>query len=171
MKNPNIATGALTRRQALAASALGIAGLGSISQVHAQSDTIPDKLLTALHQETEIHAGAEQIYTALLSSKQFAQFSGMAAEISPRAGGAFKMFGGLIMGRNIELVPVKRIVQAWRPGSWPAGVYSVVKFELKPTGSSTTIILDHTGFPEGDFASLSEGWHMHYWEPLKKLFA
>ena len=78
------------------------------------------------------------------------------------------MFGGRIVGRNVELVPDQRIVQAWRPAYWPPGVYTVVKFELKEQGSQTRVNLDHTGFPEGNFASLSSGWKMHYWERLTK---
>jgi hypothetical protein len=46
-----------------------------------------------------------------------------------------------------------------------------VRFELKPHNSETTIVLDHTGFPEGDFAHLEWGWNSHYWEPLRKSFS
>ena len=75
----------------------------------------------------------------------------MPATIDATAGGAFSTFGGLIEGRNIELIPNQRIVQAWRPTHWDPGVYSIVRFELKPKGSETTVVLDHTGFPEGEF--------------------
>ena len=56
---------------------------------------------------------------ALLSSKEFVRrFSGMPAEIDPKVGGAFSMFGGLIVdGVTVELVADKRIVQAWRPAA------------------------------------------------------
>ena len=81
------------------------------------------------------------------------------------------MFKGLIVGRNVELVPSQRIVQAWRPANWEAGVYSLVKFELKAQGADTLIVLDHTGFPEGNFRHLNAGWYSHYWEPLKKFLA
>jgi activator of HSP90 ATPase len=81
------------------------------------------------------------------------------------------MFGGMIVGRNIELVPGQRIVQAWRPTHWPSGIYSIVRFELKAQGSHTTLILDHTGFPEGEFASLKYGWNLKYWNPLQKFLA
>jgi hypothetical protein len=41
------------------------------------------------------------------------------------------MFGGMIIGRNVELVPNQRIVQAWRPtADFPKGPYSLVKIEL-----------------------------------------
>lgn len=67
----------------------------------------------------------------------FAALTGMPAGIDPNPGGAFKTFGGLIVGRNIELLPNQRIVQAWRPTHCNPGVYSIVKFELKPQSSGT----------------------------------
>jgi activator of HSP90 ATPase len=95
----------------------------------------------------------------------------MPAEIDPKAGGAFTTFGGQIEGRTVELVANQRVVQAWRPTHWDPGVYSIVRFELKPQGAGAIVVLDHTGFPEGDFDHLTWGWNAHYWEPLKKFFA
>ena len=130
-----------------------------------------DKLRTNLHQEIVLNASPQHIYLVLLDSKQFSAFTGLPAEIDPKAGGTFSMFGGMIVGRNVELIPSQRIVQAWRPASWDPGVYSIVKFELKGEGSETRVVLDHTGFPEGKFEGLDSGWHERYWEPLKKFLA
>jgi hypothetical protein len=48
-----------------------------------------------------------------LDSKQFTAFSGgRAAEIQSEVGGVFSVFAGHIVGRNLELVPNQRIVQA-----------------------------------------------------------
>jgi activator of HSP90 ATPase len=89
------------------------------------------------------------------------------------------MFGGLIVGRNVELLPNKRIVQAWRPSHWDPGVYSIVRFQLKPQGSGTKVVLDHIGFPQGDYDHLEAGWRAHYsdglakylgWLPLRSAF-
>jgi hypothetical protein len=90
------------------------------------------------------------------------------AEISREAGGAFSLFGGYITGRQIELVPNLRIVQAWRAGGWDPGHYSIAKFELVEQGSGTKIVFDHTGFPIGQAEHLAEGWKGNYWEPLEK---
>jgi activator of HSP90 ATPase len=128
-------------------------------------------LLTYLHQEVDFKAGRQRIYEALVDSKQFSAFTGMPAEIGQEAGGPFSLFGGLIVGRNVELVPRKRIVQAWRPANWVAGIYSLVKFELEEEGGQSRVVLDHTGFPEGSFRHLSFGWYSHYWEPLRKFLA
>jgi len=44
---------------------------------------------------------------------------------TPRLAGLFSMFGGMIVGRNIE--PNQRMVQAWRPRpDFPEGTYSLV---------------------------------------------
>ena len=128
-------------------------------------------LLTYLHQEIDVNATPQRVYEILLSSKQFAAMTGLSADISPEAGGAFTTFGGLIAGRTVELVPNQRIVQAWRPTHWDPGIYSIVKFELTAQAGKTTIVLDHTGFPEGNFRHLDSGWYERYWEPLKKYLA
>jgi activator of HSP90 ATPase len=169
-----------TRRQAIAGVALTFGSLAAtlralaIAQQPAVKEapgTAANQKGTALHQEVDFKASPQRIYEALLDSKQFAAFTGMSAEIDPKAGGAFTTFGGLIVGRNVELIPNQRIVQAWRPTHWDPGVYSLVKFELKPRASETTIILDHTGFPEGNYDSLTAGWKSRYWDPLRKVLA
>ena len=126
---------------------------------------------TSLHQEVEFGAAPARIYAVLLSAKEFAAFTGMPAEIDARAGGGFSMFGGMVVGRNVELVAGQRIVQAWRRATWEPGVYSMVKFELKAKGAGTTVVLDHTGFPKGDYDGLYSGWGERYWDPLHKYLA
>ena len=123
----------------------------------------------SIHQVIRFKASAKRIYEALLDAKQFSQFTGGApAQIDPTAGGPFSCFGGMITGRNIELKPNVRIVQAWRAGNWPDGVYSVVRFELTGEGTATTLTFDHSGFPEEQRENLDGGWHKMYWEPLQK---
>jgi activator of HSP90 ATPase len=180
--NPNPASPAFssTRRQVLRGVALAIGGLAVGSEIVARTQqqgmketpsTGANAKRTSLHKEVVYNASPQRIYDALLDSKQFAAFSGMPAEIDSKAGGAFSLFGGMIVGRIVELVPNQRIVEAWRPTHWDPGYYSIVKFELKLQGPETTLILDHTGFPEGDFDSLDSGWKSHYFEPLKKYLA
>jgi activator of HSP90 ATPase len=130
----------------------------------------------SLRQEVVIKSSPKKIYDTLLDGKRFSEFSGAPAEIDPKSGGAFSCFGGIITGRNIELLPHQRIVQAWRVKMWPEGLYSIVKFEFQPQSSETWLIMDHVGFPEEMRAHLNGeeangGWHRQYWEPLKKYLA
>jgi activator of HSP90 ATPase len=123
-----------------------------------------------IHQEIDFSASPQRVYEALLDAKQFAAFSGMPAEINREVGGAFSLFKGHIVGRNVELVPNQRIVQAWLTADWPEGAYSIVRFELLTQGSGTHLVFDHIGFPEGLRDHLAEGWEGHYWSLLKKYF-
>ena len=123
----------------------------------------------AIHQEEDFSASPKRTYEALLDAKQFRTLTGMDAEMHPEVGGTFKLFGGQIVGRNVELIPDRRIVQAWRPAGWPEGVYSIARFELEAHGTGTRIVFDHTGFPSKSAESLADGWHEHYWAGLRKL--
>jgi activator of HSP90 ATPase len=129
----------------------------------------PLKLIT-IHQQIDFNATPQQLYEALLDAKQFTEFSGRPAEINREVGGAFSLFKGHIIGRNVELVSNQRIVQAWRVVTWPEGAYSIARFELKPQGSGTRLVLDHIGFPEGLHDHLAQGWEENYWSLLKKYF-
>ena len=168
----------ISRRRAVAGAAAGIAlsalrfpGHGQQPAMEQMPSTAANHTRTSLHQQIELSAAPERIFNVLLDSKQFAAFTGMPATIDPNPGGAFNTFGGMIEGRNVEIVPNRRIVQAWRPASWEPGVYSIIHFELKASTGGTTLMLDHTGFPEGDFDHLDAGWYIRYWNPLKKYLA
>ena len=127
---------------------------------------------TSVHHEVVIPASPSRVYEALMDSKQHAEFTGNGeCRISREPGGEFSCHGGDIEGRNIELREGALIVQAWRPKFWDAGVYSVVKYALLDDAGGTKVVLDHTGIPEDQQGHLDQGWHVRYWEPLKKYFA
>ena len=173
-----------TRRQAIVGFAIAFGGLAlGSSEAWAGAEEEISRTAEAIHQEPVFKASPKRVYEALTDAKQFdkvIQLSGVMqsmhlgnapTEISREEGGAFALFGGYITGRHVELVPNQRIVQAWRPGRWAPGVYSIAKFELAEQDSGTKIVFDHTGFPKGEAEALASGWKAHYWEPLGKLLA
>lgn len=122
-----------------------------------------------IHQEVIFKASPRKVYEALIDTKQFTEVTGGApTEIIAEDGGAFSLFGGMINGRNVELIPNVRIVQAWRAGNWTEGTYSLVKFEFKEQGNGTLLNFDHIGFPEDQKEHLAVGWKDNYWVPLEK---
>ncbi len=131
-----------------------------------------------IHQDVYLGVAPDQLYQTLLSSEQFSactnrsfkMFTASSAKIDPREGGAFSLFDGHIIGRIVELVPGKRIVEAWRVVDWPAGVYSIARFDLEPKGAGTQLSFDHIGFPAGLKEHLASGWREHYWEALNTYF-
>lgn len=123
---------------------------------------------TPIHHEVSFRASPARIFEILMDSGEHAAFTANgAAEISREAGGAFSAHGGQIVGRNIEVVPDRRIVQAWRVSNWPDGIYSLVRFELTAEGDGTRLVLDHWGFPDDTRDHLDSGWTARYWEPLR----
>ena len=127
---------------------------------------------TNVHQEVVFEAEPERIYRAYMDSSEHAAFTANGeAIISRDEGGAFSCHGGAILGRQIELVADKRIVQAWRVADWEPGIYSIVRITLVPDEGGTKLVLDHTGLPEGHSEHIASGWHARYWDPLRKYLA
>ena len=160
---------------------LGLAALASPALSAAENEI--SRTAESIHQERIFRAIPKRIYDALTDTRQFAkivELSGAmagtppgttAAEISREPGGAFTIFGGHIIGRQVELVPNHRIVQAWRVVDWKPGDYSIARFELTGQGTETKLIFDHGGFPRGTAQHLASGWEEHYWAPLRKFLA
>jgi uncharacterized protein YndB with AHSA1/START domain len=185
MKGPTVGVQSVvpTRRQAIVCAAIAVGGLAlSPSRVWARAEEEVSHSEEAIHQEPVFKASRKPVYEALTDAKQFNEVtifshemhSGAGAkptEISREVGGAFTLFGGHIVGRQVELVPNERIVQAWRVVDWAPGWYSIAKFELVEQGSGTKIVFDHIGFPKGLAQHLLEGWNAHYWDSLQKYLA
>ena len=94
-----------------------------------------------IHQEAIIDAAPQRVYAVLTDGERFAAATGQPAQLSDQEGATFSFFGGRVEGRQVELVPGERIVQAWRfggnhPETWEAGVYSIVRFTLIPEGEA-----------------------------------
>jgi activator of HSP90 ATPase len=179
---------ATTRRRLIAAAGAAIGGLAFYPlRTSAEEGDGLSRSAEAIHQEPVFEARRQAVYRALTDAKQFDQIvllSGVTqsmgagakpTELRPEPGSAFTLFGGYIVGRQIELVPDTRIVQAWRALSWKPGEYSIVSFYLLDEASKskvgTKIVFDQRGFPAGTGEHLATGWRAHYWEPLAKLLA
>jgi activator of HSP90 ATPase len=171
-----------TRRQVVAGLAVVFGGLvlRPTAALAATEEEI-SRSQEAIHQVTVFKASRERVYQALMDTKQFDQITKLSpemrsginlgdkpTEISREVGGTFTLFGGHIVGRQVELAPHERIVQAWRVIDWDAGVYSIAKFELEEQAAGTKLVFDHTGFPKGGAEHLAAGWKAHYWETLDK---
>lgn len=181
----------ISRRRFAAAVLPAVLAAGQSARAADKDTTAPATEATglshtaaAIHQEIDFDASSARVYETLTSPRQFealtrlsdaaALLSAPGAEptaISPEVGGPFTLFGGYITGRNLQMVPARRLVQAWRARSWEPGAFSVVRFELQTRAHGCRLIFDHRGFPDSQGESLAYGWRVHYWEPLAKLLA
>jgi uncharacterized protein YndB with AHSA1/START domain len=130
----------------------------------------------SIHQEALIDATPLQVYAYLTDGETFAAATGKAARLEARAGSVFSLFDGRIEGRQIELVPGERVVQAWRfgdahPDVWGPGVYSIVRFTLTLERDRTRFVVDHDAIPAEWHEHLKTGYPIFYQEPMTRYFA
>ena len=130
----------------------------------------------SIHQDALIEATALEVYRYLTDGETFAAATGMAARVEPIEGSAFSLFEGRIEGRQVELVPGRLVVQAWRfgaahPDVWAPGVYSVVRFTLTEEGERTRFVVDHDAVPSEWQEHLETGYPVFYAEPMARYFA
>ena len=103
--------------------------------------------------------------------QKHASFTGGKAQISREVGGAYTAYDDYIAGKNIELVPDKKIVQDWRAVDWPGRLFlpHYLEFSAVPEGSAHGF---HTCGSAGKAPKeFTQGWTENYWEPMKAYFA
>jgi activator of HSP90 ATPase len=124
-----------------------------------------------IHLETTFPAEPGQIYELLINGAKFGDVTGKAGKGGGSPGAYFSLFEGWIEGRQIELVPNERVVQAWRFMDWEPGVYSIVRFSLSPDGSGTKLVLDQDAVPAQFHEHVRTNWGGFYFEPMAKFRA
>ncbi len=119
-----------------------------------------------------IPASPKVIYDAWLDAKQHGLMNGGGkATGSTKIGGKFTAWDGYINGKNLELVPGKRIVQSWRTTQFTdKDTDSQIAVTLAKVRGGTKVTLRHSNVPDGHDGYKS-GWKTHYFEPMKAYFA
>jgi activator of HSP90 ATPase len=122
-----------------------------------------------IQQTVFFKAPPSEVYNALLDPKKHAKFTGSSATTSAKVGAEFTAWGGYIMGKNLELVKDKKIVQEWETTSWPKGYpRSRLELTLTPKKGGTELKMVHTKVPSEQVESYTSGWPESYWEPLAR---
>ena len=120
-----------------------------------------------IQQTVIFKASPHDVYETLMDSKKHAAFTGGKASISRTVGGSYMAYDNYITGKNIELVPDKKIVQDWRAVDWPEGIFSRITFKFTGVEEGTRLDFVHADLPEGTEEEFTQGWIDNYWEPMK----
>jgi uncharacterized protein YndB with AHSA1/START domain len=120
-----------------------------------------------IEQDVELPGTPAEVYEAYVDQDKHAAFTCYPAEIDRRKGGRMSAGGGYIEGEILEMVPGARIVQTWHASDFPEGHSSRLELDLEPTEHGTLLHMVHSDVPAEMEAGTAEGWHRHYWEPLK----
>ena len=113
-------------------------------------------------------ATPHDVYELIMDSKKHSAVTGDTAKLSRKVGAGFSAFSGWATGKNLELVPDKKIVQSWRGGDWPKGHFSQATFAFAKSKTGTKLTFTQTGIPEDQYEDIKHGWIDNYWEPMKR---
>ena len=111
----------------------------------------------------------ETIYDLLADSRRRTEITGRKAVMSDKVGGKFSTDAGQVAGVNVDLVPGRRLVQAWRRRDFPEGIYSMAAITLTPiSGGGTELVLTHRGVPKHLLDQIEDYWRFVYWAPMRE---
>jgi uncharacterized protein YndB with AHSA1/START domain len=111
-----------------------------------------------------IDAAPEDVYKALTNEATIRLWSGEEATMPLEPGSEFSLWDGSIVGKNLEFIPGKKIVQEWYFGEQE--VPSVVTIILHASKTGTSAELRHTNIPDDDYENIIEGWNENYFGSL-----
>lgn len=116
----------------------------------------------------EIPAQPEDVFRALTNPATIQLWTGEKAEMSTEPGSEFSLWDGSIVGKNLEFVDEKKIVQEWYFGDQEAP--SIVTIILHPHKKGTSAELKHSNIPDEAFDDIVEGWNEAYFGALIEFY-
>jgi uncharacterized protein YndB with AHSA1/START domain len=125
-----------------------------------------------IKQRVKFNAPPVTVYDLLADSKKLSAVTGRKATISRKIGGTFSVSANEVSGINVDLVPGRRIVQAWRHRRFPEGIFSMAAVTLTPTSDGgTELVLTHRGVPKDLIPETELAWREQYWSRIKVYLA
>lgn len=106
----------------------------------------------------------EEVWSALTEPERLQRWLADVAEIELRVGGRFVLRWNESDGTHtddgkVRALETGRLLELdW---TYPGEPDSVARFELRPDGDGTILVLDHRGLPPGAIAGYGAGWHSH----------
>ncbi len=115
-----------------------------------------------------LDASPEEVYIALTNPLTIKLWTNEEAEMSTEPGSEFSIMDGNIVGKNIEFVENKKIVQQWYFGEQEAASIVTIKIHAHAEGSS--VELRHSNIPDETYDDIVEGWNSAYFGNLQEYF-
>jgi uncharacterized protein YndB with AHSA1/START domain len=115
-----------------------------------------------------ITAPPEEVYQALTNPISIQLWTGEEAEMTTEAGSEFSLWEGSIVGKNLEFIENKKIVQQWYFGDQVEP--SIVTIILHPDKHGTSAELRHTNIPDADYQDIVDGWDGAYFGSVIDFF-
>jgi activator of HSP90 ATPase len=116
----------------------------------------------------KINAEPSDVYAALTNPYTIELWSGYPAVMSTEPGSEFSLWEGDIIGKNLEFIPDRKVVQEWYFGDQPEK--SVVTITILPDNVNSIINVEHSNIPDGEFSDIAEGWREYYFDAISNFF-
>jgi len=117
----------------------------------------------------QIKADVQDVFTALTNPFTIELWSGNKAVMTQNVGDEFSLWDGDIIGKNLEVIENKKLVQQWYFGEEDEAEPSIVTLTLWPKNSQTSVELNHTNIPDEAYDNIVEGWNEAYLGAIKVL--
>ncbi|MBK7505484.1 MAG: SRPBCC domain-containing protein [Bacteroidetes bacterium] len=117
-----------------------------------------------------INASSEEVYLALTNPFTIELWTGEKAEMSTEPNSEFSLLDGSLVGRNLEFIENKMIVQEWYFGDENPDNPSIVTIKLHKDEEGTSVELRHTNIPEEAYQDIVDGWNYVYFKGLRDFF-
>ena len=119
-------------------------------------------------QSVTFKASPEELFAIFTDSQKHSAATGAKAKVSAKAGAKWTAWDGMLLGKNLVVVPGQMIVQAWRASHWmESDLDSVLILNFSKAPGGGRIDLVHAGVPQHDHQGVSKGWPQYYWMPWK----
>jgi activator of HSP90 ATPase len=119
-------------------------------------------------QSVTFKASPAKLFEIYTDSKLHSAATGAKARISAKAGAKFTAFDGMLVGKNLVVVPGRIIVQAWRAAHWDkSDLDSILTLTFCKAPGGGRIDLVHVGVPQHDHQGVTQGWPKYYWKPWR----
>lgn len=121
--------------------------------------------MKSIKQTYRIKVSSEDVWQALTDPKTIDRWGGGPARMSEELGFEFSLWGGDVYGKNIEVIPGKKLAQEWFGGKWDKP--SIATFKLTSKADETVIDFTQTDVPDAEFSDIEQGWEDYYMGPIK----
>src|SRR5438552_3685951 len=115
-----------------------------------------------------LSATPEEVYVALTNPLTIKLWTNEEAEMNTEPGSEFSIMDGSIVGKNIEFIENKKIVQQWYFGDEEPA--SIVTIKLHAHAEGTSVELNQTNIPDKAYEDIVEGWDSAYFGSLQEFF-
>ncbi len=129
-------------------------------------------MLKIIQQTITFPVAPEKLFDMYMNPKIHAAITGGPVTISRTAGTRFRAFNGMVLGKTLQVVPKRLIIQSWRGKNWKSeDLDSTLVISFWPDKEGGRVELTHVNVPEHDYNGVTEGWEKYYWKPWREYLA